>query len=225
MDTISVGRNRIMSSDPILEVRDLSVSFKNKILIHNLSFRLEKGERISISGKSGCGKTTLLKCLMGFALPDEGAIFFEGQGLDEKTVWQLRKKIGYVPQEPDLGSQTVFDFLRIPFHFKSNRNLRLDGDQVKDLFKLFHLEEELLEKKAPLLSGGEKQRIALISALLLERDFYLLDEVTSALDEDTKSAVVRYLQRREDLSLLFVTHDHEIKALSHKVFFLKKGSK
>ena len=225
MDTINDGRDGIMSSNPLLEVRNLSVSFKNKILIHDLSFCLKKEERISISGKSGCGKTTLLKCLMGFALPDEGSIFFEGQELDEKTVWPLRRKIGYVPQEPDLGSQTVIDFLRIPFHFMSNRNLRWDADRVKDLFQLFHLEEELLEKKAPLLSGGEKQRIALISALLLERDFYLLDEVTSALDEETKSAVIQYLGGREDLSLLFVTHDNEIKALSHKVFSLKKGSK
>ena len=171
MDTINDGRDGIMSSNPLLEVRNLSVSFKNKILIHDLSFCLKKEERISISGKSGCGKTTLLKCLMGFALPDEGSIFFEGQELDEKTVLPLRKKIGYVPQEPDLGRQTVF------------------------------------------------------SALLLERDFYLLDEVTSALDEETKSAVIQYLGGREDLSLLFVTHDNEIKALSHKVFSLKKGSK
>jgi putative ABC transport system ATP-binding protein len=223
MDTINDGRDGIMKSDPLLEVRDLAVSFKNKALIHNLSFCLKKGERISISGKSGSGKTTLLKCLMGFAHPDAGFIFVEGQVLDERSVWPLRQKIGYVPQEPDLGSQRVEDFLQHPFQFKANRNLRWDEARVRDLFELFHLEEELLEKKTPHLSGGEKQRIALISALLMERNLYLFDEITSALDDETRKIVIHYLRERKDLTLLFVTHDTEIKALSHKVFSLKKG--
>jgi putative ABC transport system ATP-binding protein len=214
-----------MNNDPILEVRHLSLSFKNKELILDLSFALKKGERISISGKSGSGKTTLLKCLMGFAFPDKGSIFFEGQKLDEKTVWPLRQKIGYVPQEPDLGSQAVGEFLKFPFQFKSNRNLKWDVDRVKHLFELFHLEEDLFEKKAPLLSGGEKQRIALTSALLMEREIYFFDEITSALDEGTKKAVVRYLSERQDLSVLFVTHDQEIKAMSDRILLLKKGTK
>lgn len=214
-----------MNNDPILEVRHLSLSFKNKEMIRDLSFAMKKGERISISGKSGSGKTTLLKCLMGFAFPDKGSIFFEGQKLDEKTVWALRQKIGYVPQEPDLGSQAVGEFLKIPFQFKSNRNLKWDSDRVKHLFELFYLEEDLLEKKTPLLSGGEKQRVALTSALLMEREIYFFDEITSALDEGTKKAVVRYLRERQDLSVLFVTHDQEIKAMSDRILSLKKGTK
>jgi len=214
-----------MNTDPLLEVRNLSLSYQKKVLIHDLSFSLSKGDRISVSGKSGSGKTTLLKCLMGFARPDAGRIFLRGQEIDDRSVWPLRQQIGYVPQEPELGSQRVEDFLNHPFQFKSNRHLRWDRTRIRELFELFHLEEELVEKRTSLLSGGEKQRIALISALLLERELYLLDEITSALDDETKKIVIRYLKERQDLTLFFVTHDTEIKAMSQTVFTLKKDTK
>lgn len=224
IDSLRKTKPLKMKSEISVEVEGLSLSFKNKVLISDLSFSLRAGERISVSGKSGSGKTTLLRCLLGFAYPQEGTIFIEGRKLDDRSVWPLRRKIGYVPQEPDLGNQRLEEFLRMPFFFKANRELRWDVYRVHELFSAFQLEEELLGKKTTQLSGGEKQRAALIAALLLERRTYLLDEVTSALDDDTKKAVLVYLRERKDLSLLFVTHDKEIKEMSHNVFSLNKGS-
>ena len=210
-----------MKKNTVLEIRDLSLHFKLKRLFHNLSFSLEKGENATITGKSGSGKTSLLKCILGFSCPATGTIFIKENILTEHSIWKLRQNIGFVPQEPNLGDLTVLEFLKHPFIFKANKSLRWDSSFLHELMFTFHLDKDLLQKKAVLLSGGEKQRIALLSSLLLKREIYLLDEVTSALDDETRLAVIEYLREQDNVTFLFVSHDKEIKAMSHKTITLK----
>ncbi len=211
-----------MKKNTILEISDLSLRFKEKRLFHNLVLSLEKGEKATITGKSGSGKTSLLKCILGFFRPDTGTITIDGKVLTEQSVWRARLNIGFVAQEPDLGDLTVLEFLRHPFSFKANKTLNWDEIFLHELMHAFHLEKDLLQKKASLLSGGEKQRIALLSSLLLKREIYLLDEVTSALDDETRMAVIEYLRQQEACTFLFVSHDNDIKAMSHKTLTLRK---
>jgi len=211
-----------MKKNTVLEIRDLSLHFKSKHLFHNLFLSLEKGEKATITGKSGSGKTSLLKCILGFFRPDTGTITINGKVLTEQSVWRARQNIGFVPQEPDLGNLTVLEFLQHPFSFKANHTLNWDEFFLHQLMHSFHLEKDLLQKKASLLSGGEKQRIALLSSLLLKREIYLLDEVTSALDDETRMAVVEYLRQQDKLTFLFVSHDKYIKSMSRKTLTLKK---
>ncbi len=211
-----------MKKNTVLEIRDLSLHFKSKRLFHNLFLSLEKGEKATITGKSGSGKTSLLKCILGFFRPDKGTIAIKGKVLTEHSVWRARLNIGFVSQEPDLGDVTVLEFLRHPFFFKANKSLRWDECFLHKLLHTFHLEKDLLQKKTTLLSGGEKQRISLLSSLLLKREIYLLDEVTSALDDETRMAVIEYLKQQETSTFLFVSHDKDIKAMSHKTFTLRK---
>ncbi len=211
-----------MKKNTVLEIRDLSLHFKSKRLFHNLFLSLEKGEKATITGKSGSGKTSLLKCILGFFRPDKGTIAINGKVLTEHSVWRARLNIGFVSQEPDLGDVTVLEFLRHPFFFKANKSLRWDEYFLHKLLHTFHLEKDLLQKKTTLLSGGEKQRISLLSSLLLKREIYLLDEVTSALDDETRMAVIEYLRQQETSTFLFVSHDKDIKAMSHKTFTLRK---
>lgn len=213
-----------MSIEKILEVQDLELRFQTKHLLSDFSFSLSTGQKIGFTGKSGTGKTTFLKCLMGFVQPDSGRIYINEQELTAKNVWNLRSQIGFVPQEPDLGQQNIWSFLSVPFRFKANRHLHLDKKSVVEFFHTFHLEAELLEKESRLLSGGEKQRVALISALLLERKIYFFDEVTSALDAETKRAVVDYFRSQTGLSALFVTHDQNILAMCDSVYALGNAS-
>jgi len=212
-----------MKDNSILEVLNLSLCFNSKCLFQNLSFSLEKGEKAFISGKSGSGKTTLLRCLMGFSQPDTGSITIKGRVLSEHSIWKSRQNIGFVPQEPDLGDKTVLEFLRQPFSFKANKSLEWDDSFLQKLMSIFHLDKDNLQKKADLLSGGEKQRIALLSSLLLKREIYFLDEVTSALDDETRMSVIEYLRQQDNATFLFVSHDKEIKAMSHKTITLKKA--
>ena len=223
--TITSGWQALMKDNNILEVLNLSLKFNSKYLFHNLSFSLEKGEKAIITGKSGSGKTTLLRCLMGFSHPDSGTITLKGKILSEHSIWKTRQNIGFVPQEPDLGDKTVLEFLQHPFSFKANKSLRWNDYFLHELMFTFHLDRDNLQKKATLLSGGEKQRIALLSSLLLKREIYFLDEVTAALDDETRKAVIEYLRRQENVTVLFVSHDKEIKAMSHKTITLKKSKK
>lgn len=211
-----------MKKNTVLEIHNLSLHFKSKRLFHNLFLSLEKGEKATITGKSGSGKTSLLKCILGFFHPDTGTITIDGKVLTEQSVWRARLNIGFVAQEPDLGDLTVLEFLQHPFIFKANKTLNWDEILLHELLQTFHLEKNLLQKKASLLSGGEKQRIALLSSLLLKREIYLLDEVTSALDDETRMAVIEYLKQQETCTFLFVSHDNGIKAMSHKTLTLRK---
>lgn len=214
-----------MKQNNVLEIHDLSLHFKSKRLFFDLSFSLEKGEKATITGKSGSGKTSLLKCILGFSCPDTGTITISGKVLTVQSVWKLRQKIGFVTQEPDLGDKIVLEFLRRPFFFKANKSIGWDELYLQELMRTFHLEKELLQKKTSLLSGGEKQRIALLSSLLLKREIYLLDEVTSALDDETRMAVIEFFKQQDKFTFLFVSHDKEIKAMSHKIITLKNAHK
>lgn len=208
--------------NPLLEIDDLYITFDSKQILTGFSAYLNTGEKIAVTGESGTGKSTLLKCILGFILPDSGIIRIDCKDLSSKNVWELRKKIGYVPQEPDLGQGIVESALFRPFQFKANRELTPGINRIHDLFHRFRLEQELLKKDITKLSGGEKQRIAIITALLLKRQIYLLDEATSALDDITRTAVVDYLKGYPELSLIAVTHDPHLLSICSRSYVLNK---
>jgi len=214
--------NTVSTYSPLLEIQNLHVSFDSKQVLKGFSADLKAGEKIAVTGESGTGKSTLLKCILGFICPDSGIIRISGKALSSKNVWELRRKIGYVPQEPDLGQGIVESALFRPFQFKANRELVPGIDKIHDLFRRFRLEPELLEKDITKLSGGEKQRIAIITALLLKRQIYLLDEATSALDEITRRAVVDYLKGYPELSLIAATHDPHLLSICSRSYRLNK---
>jgi len=207
----------------VLEVKNLSLFFEEKEVLRDFFLRCRGGQITAVTGQSGAGKTTLLKCILGFVQPDSGDIFVDGEKLTSRTVWSVRRKIGYVQQEPLLGTGSVEDVLRLPFLFKANHHLQWNIGKVEDLFEKFLLDPGILAKRISTLSGGEKQRIALISALLLERGFYLFDEITSALDEKTKKVVLHYIEERDDIGILAVTHDKQFLAMSDQVFHVENS--
>jgi len=170
---------------------------------------LTLGTKAVLTGPSGCGKSTVLRCLLGFVAPQIGSVLVNGTVLDAHTVWLLRRHLAYVGQEPELGAGTINEVLERPFHFHANAPLRENLQRVPHLCEQFGLAQALLKKEPGDLSGGEKQRFALISALLLDRTIFLLDEVTSALDRASKKTVLDYFQSRGDVTALFVAHDSE----------------
>lgn len=190
-----------------IRIEDLRLGFGDKVLVQDLSLTLDRGERCTVTGPSGCGKSTLLKCLLGFSHPIRGRIEILGAKLDESSVWPLRRKMAWVAQEPDLGDGTAGQALRRPFQFRANRSLTLMEDRLRDLLTRFRLEPAIQDQPLSKLSGGEKQRIALISAALLERPILLLDEAYSALDAESRSAVARYFSGQPSLAILSVAHD------------------
>jgi len=189
-----------------ISVNNLSIKYDGHSLFENISFEVRSGQRFCINGPSGCGKSSLLRAMLGFVRPQQGTIHIDDMPLDDKTVWQLRHNIAYVTQEPDLGQQIVLDRIRKPFDYKANVHLKWSQQTVDEWFDRFKLPPKLLSKQTTDLSGGEKQRIAIIIALLLDRPILLLDEPASALDKQIKQ-ILRDVLVELKKTVVFISHE------------------
>ena len=191
-------------------------------LFSNLTLSCEQGEKILIKAPSGFGKSTLLRCLLGFVPISSGTVSIFGNELTSRSAWQLRSHMAYVDQEPDLGDDTVETVFSRPFRYKRNRHLQLNTRRITELMSRLGLSDSLRSKKTTTLSGGEKQRIALISALLLDRDILLLDEPTSALDEETTFSVAQLLREMKELTVLAISHDPPLASVVDRTIDLRQ---
>ena len=189
-----------------VSIDNLSIKYDGHSLFENVSFEVQSGQKYCINGPSGCGKSSLLRAMLGFVRPQHGTVNIDDTPVNDKTVWQLRHKIAYVTQEPDLGQQTVLDRIRRPFDYKANTHLKWDQQGVDEWFDRFKLPRKLLAKQTTDLSGGEKQRIAIIIALLLDRPILLLDEPTSALDKQSKQ-ILRDILADLQKTIVFISHE------------------
>ncbi|MDR4988522.1 MAG: ATP-binding cassette domain-containing protein [Bacteroidales bacterium] len=191
----------------MIKLENVTLNIESRCLFDRLSVEVPAGGRLLLRGVSGSGKTTLLRMLMGFVIPDQGKVFIDGEELRLDNVWQLRQKIAYVSQEMHIGRGKVERFIKEIFRFHNNRNLIYQRENVLQLFTDFQLGPEIIGKDLGDLSGGELQRVAIIVTLLLDRHIYLLDEVTSALDESLKELIVNYFNNLKDKTLIVSSHD------------------
>jgi len=207
-------------SESVIEIDNLGVRYDGRWVLRGLCLRVVGGEKVAITGASGSGKTTVLRCIMGLTPWQEGQVRVFGQTVTGHSVWHLRPRMAYVAQEPDLGRGPVREVIERPFGYKANAALRGNLARLDELMGRFNLSTGLLDKQMPALSGGEKQRIALVSAILLGRDVILLDEASSALDKANKKAVGEYLHGAEDVTVLSVSHDTEWTDFSERIVSL-----
>ena len=203
------------STGTALRIQGLSLAYQDRPVLDDFSLTVNRGERVVLTGRSGAGKSTLLRCILGFDRPRGGSIWIFDRELDGETVWPLRQKVGYVQQEADPGEGRVLELLKRPFHYQANRERQFPEKRVRDLFRRFRLSADTLQKEIPDLSGGEKQRVALVAALILDRPLYLLDEITSALDPGSKKAVLEYLGDFQG-TIVAVAHDREFARVAHR---------
>jgi ABC-type multidrug transport system ATPase subunit len=205
---------------PAIQLDTVTVRFSNKTVFERFSMTVEPGEKVTLTGRSGAGKSTVLRCILGFVVPDEGVITITGERLTGATVWKLRRQLAYVAQEPLLGSGTVNEILKRPFSYKANAHLRNNLLRIPELFYRFCLEKRLLDEDVKKLSGGEKQRVAIINALLLDRKIFLLDEMTSALDRESKRVVVDYFCSNGAYTVVAVSHEAEESPFADQIIVL-----
>jgi len=207
----------VSGPDPAIKISNVTVRFGDKVPFRNFSLTVAVGERVVVTGESGLGKSTLLKCVLGFTVPESGEITVDGVSLTEETVWRIRRRMAYVPQEPELGEGTLRQWLEHPFSFKANAHLKGNLTRLPELLERVSLPGDLLDADVGTLSGGEKQRAALIAALLLDRKILLLDEPTSALDQKNSLAVVRLLRTLNGVTILGISHDAGFLELADRV--------
>ena len=174
----------------MIKLNDISIKFGENIVIKNFSLNVKHNEKILLKGHSGCGKSSILKSILGFVKLNQGTIEVNGKLLNEKNIWKLRTYCAYVPQEANLGTGNSKDYLYNMLNYEANKHLTINDKEIHTLLEKFNLKEAILKQSIDDLSGGEKQRIALISALLLKRKILLLDEPSSALDN--RSTKINY---------------------------------
>ena len=197
----------------MFRLEHLTKQFSDQFVLEDFSFDIQEGEKIIVSGRSGIGKTTLFRLLLGFEQPDSGNIYFENELLTEVTVWNLRRRVAYVSQDMNIGRGNLQAFFNETLSFKANIEYKNSSlGELEELLNAFELPDTLLQKNIEELSGGEKQRVAIINALLLKRNIFFLDEITSALDKSLKSKVLDYFLLNPTFTVLSISHDNYLPA-------------
>ena len=194
---------------------------QDRLILDSVSFEIAQGDKAVFFGPSGSGKTTILMCLIGGVVPTAGTVRFDGEVLTAQTLPHLRQTVAFIGQEPVLGATGVREALLLPFSFRANRDRMPSEERVRQVLESLLLPPDILDKQTTVISGGEKQRLALARALLLEKTVFVLDEVTSALDPQSRRAVMA-LFRHPELTLISVSHDPEWLALCTS-FFQSRG--
>lgn len=175
-----------------------------------------------LCGKSGSGKSSLLRTLLGLHPLKSGTIYFQEKPLTPVSVQTIRSCTAYIGQEPMLGAENVREALLLPFQFKAHRDHRPKEAQLIEVLQRLQLPADILNQESNRISGGEKQRIALARGLLLGKKLYLLDEVTSALDAESKQVVFDVFSDPQ-LTVLSVAHDPEWLERCDIIFELETG--
>ena len=197
----------------MIDVRGLAKQLGRQEVLRGVDLTVAKGETLVIIGRSGAGKSVLLKHLIGLMLPDAGEIWIDGEniiGLTERQLAPIRLKVGILFQGGALfDSMTVEENIAFPLEEAGERDAKKIGEKVSEMLEVIELEGE--EKKMPVnLSGGMKKRVGLARSIIRRPSCVLYDEPTAGLDpvvSDSINRLIRRLQKRFGVTSIVVTHD------------------
>jgi len=192
----------------MIKLEQLNLMLKEQPIFINLNLHIKKNKKILLKMPSGAGKSTLLKVIMGYIPVNSGNILIDGEVLGQNNIDDLRQKFAYISQNISFTEESVEKYIELIFSFQKNKGIKLSNSALYKLLENFDLDKSILKKSPLLLSGGEKQRIALILVLLLDREILLLDEVTSGLDHDLKIKVIEIIKDL-DKTVIISSHDNQ----------------
>jgi cobalt/nickel transport system ATP-binding protein len=208
-----------MTLTPAFEAGNISFSYDGVPAIRELSFQIAQGERIALLGANGSGKSTLLRILDALCFPSSGSLRFHGDALDEAQLRRedfalsFRRRVALVFQNPDvqLFNPTVFDEVAYgPLQLQWSREKLIQ--RVEEMLAFMGI-AALRERPPYRLSGGEKKKVALASALVLDPEVLLLDEPTATLDPKSQSQVIDLIQQWKGTSKTVVTATHQLETI------------
>jgi phospholipid/cholesterol/gamma-HCH transport system ATP-binding protein len=221
----------VTSDNLVVEMKGVQKAYNNSAVLKDLNISIRKGENLVVLGKSGSGKSVLIKCIVGLVSPDEGEVFVFGKNISEMNYRQLnemRLKIGFLFQNAALyDSMTVGENLSFPLkhHFKHLSEEEIEN-RIHEGLEDVGLKESI-DKMPSELSGGMTKRVGLARTLILRPDIMLYDEPTTGLDTATAkeiSELIVSLQKKNKISSIIITHDMACaKITADRIVILKDG--
>ena len=213
----------------IIEVRNLKYKYDSEsenYTLNDVSFQVKKGEWLSIVGHNGSGKSTTVRLIDGLLEAESGDIIISGDKLTAENVWEKRRQIGMVFQNPDnqFVGATVEDDVAFGLE---NQGLDYDlmVERVQQALEFVSM-QDFKEREPARLSGGQKQRVAVAGVVALRPDIIILDEATSMLDPEGRLDLIQTVKKIKDsnqLTVISITHDLDEIALSDRVLVMKEG--
>ncbi len=214
----------------IIDVKNLSFRYKESqeyYDVKDITFHVKRGEWLSIVGHNGSGKSTTVRLIDGLLEAESGEIVIDGQRLTEENVWNIRRQIGMVFQNPDnqFVGATVEDDVAFGLENQglSRQEMKKRVEEALDLVGM----SDFKKREPARLSGGQKQRVAIAGVVALRPAILILDEATSMLDPEGRRELietVRGIRKDYDMTVISITHDLEEVAMSDRVLVMKKGS-
>ena len=213
----------------IIEVRNLKYKYENESEQYNLNdvtFHVKQGEWLSIVGHNGSGKSTTVRLIDGLLEAESGEIFIAGDRLTAENVWEKRRHIGMVFQNPDnqFVGATVEDDVAFGLENQGIDHATMVS-RVTEALEIVGM-KEFKDREPARLSGGQKQRVAIAGVVALRPDIIILDEATSMLDPEGRLDLIQTVKRIKDshnMTVISITHDLDEVALSDRVLVMKKG--
>ena len=213
----------------IIDVKNLSFRYKESqeyYDVKDIMFHVKRGEWLSIVGHNGSGKSTTVRLIDGLLEAESGEIVIDGQRLTEENVWDIRRQIGMVFQNPDnqFVGATVEDDVAFGLENQglSRQEMKKRVEEALDLVGM----SDFKKREPARLSGGQKQRVAIAGVVALRPAILILDEATSMLDPEGRRELietVKGIRKDYDMTVISITHDLEEVAMSDRVLVMKKG--
>ena len=214
----------------IIDVKNLSFRYKESqeyYDVKDITFHVKRGEWLSIVGHNGSGKSTTVRLIDGLLEAESGEIVIDDQRLTEENVWNIRRQIGMVFQNPDnqFVGATVEDDVAFGLENQglSRQEMKKRVEEALDLVGML----DFKKREPARLSGGQKQRVAIAGVVALRPAILILDEATSMLDPEGRRELietVKGIRKDYDMTVISITHDLEEVAMSDRVLVMKKGS-
>lgn len=222
-----IGKIKFEGFKDKIRLKNVYFSYKDTNALKDINLEIKKGEWIAIIGPSGSGKSTLLDILSKFYLPDKGNVMVDGIDLKEIDTRSYRNKIGIIPQENFLFNDTLFNNLLYGINYKDEEELKNTLKKLGFQRTISHLKDNvssLMGERGSMLSGGEKQMVSIIRAMLKEPDIIIMDEPTSSMDTISEKKFARILKDIfQGKTLLLIAHRPSTVMIAKRVIVMSNG--